>query len=234
VPIREESRPLAGFYPDPEQRYNVHYAFAHRFLPRYVHENPRAFFYRRYGGSAAGDVPVDCTRFIHSRWRLMEGMFAGAPIVGETFRRITDLTARFETLNGQPVAVITMPVPDRPVGAYFVAVVLLAPAVDPEAWTEKTKARVLTLECTDPGPDVGALCEWEEGGRHAYSGRLLAVDREVFLAAVADYLKVADPTPAATFTPKPGSPGEIGLTLPAARSPDQPSAGKKPWWRFWG
>jgi hypothetical protein len=81
VSFREESRPLAGFYPDPEQCYSVHCTFAHRFLPKYVHENPRAFFYGRYGGSAGGSSPADCTRFIHSRWRIMEGMIAGAPTV---------------------------------------------------------------------------------------------------------------------------------------------------------
>lgn len=227
--MREECRTLAEFYPEPEARYGVHYAFAHRFLPQYVHENPRAFFYGRYGGSAAGDAPVDCTRFIQSRWRMMEGMIAGA-LPGETFRRVTDLTARFQALNGQPVAVITMPVPDRPVGAYFVAVVLLAPAGDPEIWAENTKARVITLECTVDGPAVGILCEWTEGGTHANSGRLLKIDLETFLAAVAEYLQVANPTPAAAFTPKSGSGGVIGVALP----PDPPSVNKKPWWKFWG
>jgi hypothetical protein len=226
VSIREESRPLAGFYPDPEQRYRVHYTFAHRFLPQYVHENPRAFFYGRYGGSAGGSSPADCTRFIHSRWRIMEGMIAGASRPSETFRRVTDLSARFETLNGQPFAVITMPVPDRPVGAYFVAVVLLAPAADPEAWTDDTRARVITLECSDAGPAVGVLCEWTESGTHANTGRLLPADRESFLAAVADYLRGA--------APKPDPIGPNGGASPAAPPPDSPSVSKKPWWKFWG
>ncbi len=223
---REESRPLAGFYPDAEQRYSVHYTFAHRFLPQYVHENPRAFFYGRYGGSAGGSSPADCTRFIHSRWRIMEGMIAGAPSLGEPFRRVTDLSARFETLNGQPVAVITMPVPDRLVGAYFVAVVLLAPAVDPEAWTDDTRARVITLEYSDAGPAVGVLCEWTANGTHANTGRLLSADRESFLAAVADYLRGA--------VPKPDPIRPNGSALAAAPPPDSPSVRKKPWWKFWG
>jgi hypothetical protein len=51
----------------------VHYEFAHRFLPQYVHQNPYEFFTYLYGRGSPG-VPMEPIRFIHSRWAMFEKM----------------------------------------------------------------------------------------------------------------------------------------------------------------
>jgi hypothetical protein len=67
VKLQEDIRTLRDFYPDPILRHQVHYAFAHRFLPQYVQQNPYAFFsYLYHQDSSGGEMGP--TRFIHSRW----------------------------------------------------------------------------------------------------------------------------------------------------------------------
>ena len=64
--MREENRPLREFYPEAKLRQQVHYLFAHRFLPQYVHEYPRDFLNHTY---VYGSDPK---RFLQSRWYQME------------------------------------------------------------------------------------------------------------------------------------------------------------------
>jgi hypothetical protein len=63
--LQEDCRPLAAFYPNASTRHSLHYAFAHRFLPYYVHQNPRAFSFV-FLPEAAGGVK-DPTRYIQCR-----------------------------------------------------------------------------------------------------------------------------------------------------------------------
>src|SRR6516164_6768980 len=73
--IQEDTRTLREFYPDSAMRHRVHYTFAHRFLPQYVHQNPYAFFKYLYAENRQ-----EPTRFIQSRWSMIyEEMLGLAP-----------------------------------------------------------------------------------------------------------------------------------------------------------
>jgi hypothetical protein len=172
--MREDTRPLREFYPDQALRHKIHYAFAHQFLPRYIHQNPRGFFMGLHLLKDPEFNECDPTRFLHARWmmfaenaRLIEKV--DDPNNG-TFYRVSDLSMSVHELNGQPVALIQMPAPDFRLEAYFVAAVLLAPSAEAAAWKGDVQARVFTLEApvTEPvaGCTTGLICEWTRKGVH--------------------------------------------------------------------
>jgi hypothetical protein len=214
--IQEDSRTLREFYPDPTLRHGVHCAFAHRFVPQYVQQNPYAFFSYLYRRDSPGG-PMDPTRFIHSRWSAIfepeAGLTAeedqdplGARVV---LRRVTDLSMSVQELGARASALIEMPTPEQPPEAHFVCVVLLAPASDAGIWPRDVQARVFTLEESSERPEskTGLVCEWTSEGTHRNYGVGIPVNREAFLRAVTAVLLAQDaPTPADT---------------------------KKPWWRIW-
>jgi hypothetical protein len=104
--LQEDCRPLAAFYPDASTRHSLHYAFAHRFLPHYVHQNPRAFSFEE----------KDPTRYIQSRWAAIFEPEATASSVNDwfermnvkVFRRLADLSMSIHECAGWPIALIRM------------------------------------------------------------------------------------------------------------------------------
>ncbi len=179
-------------------RHQVHYAFAHKFLPQYVQQNPYAFFSYLFRHDLPGGAS-EPTRFIQSRWTMFEEM-AGLtkretdPLKdGMVFRRVSELTMTTLEVAGKPAALVQMPTPEQPVEAFFVAVVLLASPAHPEEWPRDVSARVFTLEaaCSPTPPreaPKGIVCEWTKTGDHRNFGIGIRADRDAFLQAVAPLL----------------------------------------------
>jgi hypothetical protein len=165
--------PLLAFYPDASRRHQVHYEFAHRFLPKYVHDDPGRFF-----RPLSLEAP---TLFIHMTWNMYLHM-AGF-IRGNRLRRVSDLTMNLQQLAGRLVALIEMPTPEAPNEAFFVAVVLLADSAPPEPIARNVCARVFTLEAENRETAVageGMVGEWAKDGSHFNYGRN-PCNREAFL-----------------------------------------------------
>ena len=210
VKIQEDCRTLGEFYPDPEARHQVHYEFAHRFLPQYVHLNPYAFFSYLYRSDITGET-LEPTRFIQSRWDQFEKMLglvdreADPMTNGIVFRRVVDLTMSTQEVAGRPVALVQMPAPEQGVNAFFVAVALLTSPEHPENWPRDVQARVLTLEAQfSDDPDAGKagmFCEWTREGEHRNFGALVPAERDAFLRAVAVALQAPDAPAMASHTP---------------------------------
>jgi len=210
VKIREDSRTLREFYPDPEMRYWVHYEFVHRFLHQYVHQNPYAFFFYLYRPDITGET-LEPTRFIQSRWDGFEKMLglvereADPMRNGIVFRRVLDLTMSTQEVAGRPVALVQMPTPEQGVNAFFVAVALLASPEHPDSWPRDVQARVLTLEAQfSDDPDAGKagmFCEWTREGEHRNFGALVPPERDALLRAVAVALQAPDAPALASHTP---------------------------------
>jgi hypothetical protein len=248
ITIHEDIRSLADMYPDPDVRHKIHYTFAHRFLPQYIHSNPQAFFTYLYPQDI-GDGVMEPVRFIQSRWTMFEEELGLLPIKpleeGMLLRRITDLSMSLHEVTGSPVAFIQMPTPERPAEAFFVAAVLLTSTKSPKQWARDIQARVFTLEAeiSSDGKE-GLLCEWDRGGRHLNYGVGVAVERVALLEALAPRLSVrataeeqkveADVPPLSTqaagriFINPDGGPG-----APLQLHPLQESPPKKPWWKIW-
>lgn len=243
--IQEDSRTLREFYPDPAARHRMHYDFAHRFLPHYVQQNPHAFFSYLYRRDLPGG-PVEPTRFIQSRWAMFEEHTGWGPrpddssVGGLVFRRVTDLAMTTQEVAGKPVALVQMPVPERPVEVYFVAVALLASPTNPEGWPRDIQARVFTLEagCSEPPGEgqSGVVCEWTKEGTHRNFGVAVGAHRAAFLQAVRDVLQTPDAPDAGGYTPPTnGESATITLRLGGDSPPSSQSAleTKRPWWKFW-
>ena len=116
IKITEDSRMFREFYPHSGMRYQVHYEFAHRFLPHYVHQNPYAFFSYLFRQDLPGGA-MEPTRFIHSRWTMFEEMAGLIPREkdpikdGMIFRRVFDLSMSIQEVADRPVALVQMPAP---------------------------------------------------------------------------------------------------------------------------
>jgi hypothetical protein len=165
--------PLIALFPDASLRHQVHYEFAHRFLPKYVHDDASGFF-----RPMCQEAP---TLFIHMTWDMFLHM-AGL-IRGNRLRRVSDLTMDLQRLAGRLVALIEMPTPESPNHAFFVAVVLLAEATPPGSRSTNVSARVFTLEAVRKETSVAGeamVGEWTRDGRHLNYGHH-PCDRDVFL-----------------------------------------------------
>ena len=195
--VHEDTRLLRDFYPDPSPRHRMHYLFVHRFLPKYIHENPLNFF--RCDGT-------DPTRFVQARWAMMEKLLDpkvvhGAPAGTMLFRRVSDIQACREEIGGHPAIIITMPTPEQPSAAFFVGAILLAPAGQPSTWSANSRARVFTLERIlslegEAAIRSGRLCEWTASGEHRDSGLEVEVAPPAFRTALASVLQLGDQVPA--------------------------------------
>ena len=184
IQIREDARTFREFYPDAAQRHIVHYAFAHRYLPQYVRQNPAAFFNHNFPADAK--PTVDRTRFIQSRWMTFEER---AELIepekdifgsGMVFRRVTDLTMDALKVDNRAIALVCMPAPEQHVEAYFVAVVL------------QPELRIFTLEAmasktSGLGP-LGVVCESMADRRQNF-GICVPPDRDAFLKAIIEGVK---------------------------------------------
>ena len=140
---------------------------------------------------------MEPTRFIHSRWIIFEmrmEMARGGPGLdpGTVFRRISDFTMSTHEVAGRPIALVQMPMPEKPVEAYLVAVALLAPAAHAESWSRDVQARVFTLEAEVHRPPekggIGVFCEWTKDGTHKNFGSGVRAEHEAFLQAVSGAL----------------------------------------------
>lgn len=240
VKTREDSRKFNEFYPDPVQRHKVHYWFAHQFLPKYVQQNPYAFFSYLFRKDLPG-CPMEPTRFIQSRWLMFEQDAKLVPIVGDpvnggfVFRRIAELSMSLQVVADKPVALVQMPKPEMPASAFFIAVVLLASPANPQSWPRDVQARVFTLEDVDAdlskAHEHGVVCEWESGGKHNNFGILIHADRDAFLRVVAAVLRSPAAPSAGSFDPVTGN---IIFGKGYSPPPPQPAATvKKPWWKIW-
>ena len=193
VDIREDSRTLREFYPEPTLRHQVHYAFAHQFLPQYVQQNPFAFFSYLYNQNLPGG-PIEPTRFIHSRWSMIFLSRAGLEWGG--FRRVTDLSMSIQELGGRASALVQMPPPEESPEAYFVCVVsfarpaaFLLPAPEASSCPHDFRARVFTLEAHAHGDgNNGLMCEWTKEAKHENFGVAVPADRIAFLSALESLL----------------------------------------------
>jgi hypothetical protein len=245
IHIQEDSRTLREFYPDAELRHQVHYQFAHKFLPRYVQENPHAFFSHIFRRDEPGD-PLDPARYIHSRWRMFEGM-AGLiqteidPAKNSTvFRRVSDLTMSAIEVAGRPFVIVRMPMPEVWGEAFFVGVALLSRG-DPGSWPRDAQARVFTLEAGfDPSGvgKTGVLCEWKKDSGHSNFGFEVPAAQDAFLQAVTAVLEAPAGPDAAESTPaKEGEADAITINVrfgePTTPRPQSPPETKKPWWKLW-
>jgi hypothetical protein len=247
VTIQEDSRALREFYPDPALRHQVHYAFAHRFLPQYVQQNPYAFFSYIFRQDMPGGA-MEPTRFIHSRWTMFEEMVGliqreSDPFRdGMVFRRVADLTMSTQEVAGRPVALVQMPTPEQPVEVFFVAVALLASPAHPGSWPRDVQARVFTLEAEfseHPGEGTtGVVCEWTKEGEHRNFGFGVRAERDAFLRAVTAALQASDAPARASFTP-PNEGASVPVTLraggdpPPPQQPQLPPQTRRPWWKIW-
>ncbi len=235
--IQDDCRPFRSFYPDAAIRRQVHYAFAHLFLPQYVHQNPFAFFSYLCRQDAPGGA-MEPIRFLHSRWSMFEeasglSQGAGGLFRGEfVFRRVSDLSMSMEVAVGRPVALVKMPPPEGAPGAFYVAIVLLESAANPAGWSRDVQARVFTLEAqvADAPGEVrkGVLCEWKRDGSRGNLGRRVPAEREAMLEAVAGLLLENDAPMPAQQAP----PGSVGGSTPPPASPPSPEP-RKPWWKLW-
>jgi hypothetical protein len=209
-------------YPDSAKRHQVHYAFAHKFLPQYVHQNPYAFFTRLFRGDLPGG-PSEPTGFINNRWNMFENRAKLIPNGGMVIGRvITELTMSIHETVGRAMALVQMPKPEKQNEAFFVAIVLLASAADPQNWPHDMQARVFTLEAEDCESTVtgetGMVCEWAKDGAHKNFGFAIRAERDVFLQTVMKILQTPYAPAAASFDPVTGS-----ITFSAGENPSQRS-----------
>lgn len=192
--LQEDCRTLEEFHPDPLGYHRMHCAFAHQFLPQYVHQNPHGFFSYLYNQQLPGGV-MDPTTFIQSRWSMFTDMIGGpapgpkGPFPSDlVFRRVTDLSMSIQEVNDQASALVAMPRCYRPPEAYFVCIVLDAIAAHVGSWPHDVPARVFTLEFGSTQQPAGVICEWTAAGQHMNFGQGVPTDRESFLQAVSEVL----------------------------------------------
>jgi len=219
IKLHEDTRALRDFYPDPDKRHQVHYYFAHRFLPQNIHKNPHEFFSLLFRRDLPGH-PVEPTRFIQSRWTMFECITGLIPMPDPSsndlpLRRVSELSMTVRNVAGYPVALVKMPEPERPAEAFFVAAALLAPAANPESWPRDVQARVFTLESSPfkhvENGKAGSFCEWAKVDQHRNFALAVLVDPDAFCKTVAAALRDPNAPIAAALTPP--KPGEHGGSL---------------------
>jgi hypothetical protein len=189
---RESIHTFREFYPEGGLRFKIHYAFAHKFLPQYVWQNPHAFFSYLYADDMPGG-PMEPTRFIQSRWSAIFEKAVGVTSQdSREFRRVSDLSMSIQELDGRPSALVQMPTPEGSVQAFFVCIVLLARELAAVSWRTDVEARVFTLEMKEQQHSgdkaVGVICEWTSDGTHQNSGYVIPAERDLFLRGVAALL----------------------------------------------
>ena len=241
---RIDSRTFREFYPEPEGRHSAHYAFAHKFLPTYIHKNPFGFFWHLFRVDPARGV-TEPTLFIHTRWTMFEELTGRIKVEGDLLhgglRRVSDLTMSLHELANRPVALVRMPMPERPAEARFVAAALLGSTGDLETRNRDLEARVFTVESVhaDMSPEVrdagnkDVLCEWTKGGEHWNFGVGVSTESEAVLETVAGALQAPERRPVASWTPPTGAAAGTVALSGGKRLPPRASDGRKPWWKIW-
>ena len=201
----EDIRPLGELYPDLEIRCMVHYTFVYRFLPAYIHRNPRAFFGGVHGLN--NDASSEASRrYLGARWNMMEHEMHLVPYGtrrAALFHAPADLELWRERVGEFPAIILQMPPPELPPAAAFVGCLLQVKTEHPETWPLDATARIFTLEsCAVAGadpPEDGVLCELkQEGGRLNY-GLAVPSRRDAFVSAVNSVLRMTPPPRATTL-----------------------------------
>lgn len=210
-------RTFQAFYPDPEKRRDVHYIFAHKFLPFFIYQDPRTFFSELLCEEMLGGTRGD-RGLIHLHWTAFEaqsGLIEAEvdPVNGPSVvRRISELSLSLHVVADKPVAVVQMPNPEHMAHAYFVAAVLLGSAAEPESWPPDVGARVFTLEFEgEDAPragEIGVFCEWMKNGTHANYSFHTKTEQSAFLQGVATVLQSPGLRPSVTITPPRGEASE--------------------------
>jgi hypothetical protein len=193
--MREDIRTFQEFYPNPMILMRVIYSFAHRFLPRFVRENPWEFFNSIFGPQASVDRTIP-QRIIQTHWMRFEetvGVKPAAALDEKIFRRVSDLQVSCCEISGRPMALIKMPEPESLPEAAYVGIVLLAPSTDPRRWPTAAKARCFTLDRSHreiPPTDRSAVCEWGETTHRLHA--LIPPNLNEFLKAIENALQAEE------------------------------------------
>ncbi|QDV38906.1 hypothetical protein [Tautonia plasticadhaerens] len=184
-PLLDDDEDEAGPWgPEGDPRHLLPHVFARRALPDLLFHDPLVSL-AMLGREDAGDTLRDFWDFV--RERVDPGHDSPEP-GPDAF------SVRAFRLDGFVVALIRLPEPEQPPGAYFAA---FAVAVDPEALDPvrppdtPPPARYLTLEKTPPlGPDSpGAVLRGRApDGTHRDLGLLIPPDLDAFADAVVEHL----------------------------------------------
>ena len=212
-PAPDENRTLAECYPEPRRRRTLHHAFVHRFFREYVQGCAPTFALRDFSDPAL---------FIHERWWVMEGRLGLPPPTGPSIRRVADLQAWTEVLEGRQTLLVEMPQPEWPSCAFYVAgVTPFSPELIRQIndyhqawcrgdWTEpyegplnsfdSIECRYFTLErgcgvAAEIPTRIGRFYEWTRAGERLDYGLVVPVGRPEFARAVAYAIQPGDPLP---------------------------------------
>ena len=176
-------KPLQDFYPDAKQRLQLHYTFAHKWLPAYVHSDPIRFF----GYLQRGENQPN--HFIQSRWQMMErdlGLASPPPAANWIIRRVSDLQMFLDNSSSYPLAIVEMPKPEFITHTWYVGIAL-GPEAHQAAPRPTQSERIFTLERVQDTLDQGVLCEWtfeKNQLSHRNYGLLVPTNREQFTKAI--------------------------------------------------
>jgi hypothetical protein len=185
--MREEIRTFQEFYPNPMILRRVIYSVAHRFLPRFVRENPWEFFNSIFEPQASADR-ANPQRIIQTHWLRFEetvGVMPVASLNERNVRRVSDLHVSCCEIGGRPLALIKMPEPESPPEAVYAGIVLLAPSKDSQSWPTDAKARCFTLDRSHreiPPTNQSAVCEWDETSHRLHA--MIPPTLDEFLKAI--------------------------------------------------
>jgi len=194
--IEQRIGTFAELYPDGEQASELHYAFAHQFLPWYVWTNASPVFRLTHD-----TTEEDVSQFVRARWGVHFLQMAGLRGPFDTADMVSDLRARRILVGHRDAILVTMPEPPRVTRAFFV---LLVAMVSPEQMATSddptdlvAQVRAFTLERSaaqgEDGPPrmraPAVLGEWSGPGQHSNHGQLRAATADEFVAAVAAMLE---------------------------------------------
>lgn len=207
--LPEDCRLLKDFVPEAQARCELHYTFAHRFLPEFVHGDPLGFFAALEGEkSRGGGVPTEGpTRFIQGRWAILEMEFGLVPGPSSTeqleqaaFRRVLDLEAWTETVYGKRGLFVQMPAPGQSPHvvtagalAYFLGVVLVEDSSARVFTLDTLERTILDANATEWPSGPGALCEWTKENMHRNYEMLVEPRRKSFVTAIEHLLNAENP-----------------------------------------
>lgn len=146
-----------------------HYLFVHRHLRDAFFRDPAAAVEAFRHPEAAGRAR-----------RLWAALGEDLARASQPVLAVEGLAVSPSMLAGRRAVVITLPAPEAPSEAWFVALVGPSPTDDP---------RYLTLErsvslAAEPGPDPVMLCEWTADGKHVNYGPQTGHTLERFEALV--------------------------------------------------
>lgn len=180
-------------FPDPKTREQLHYAFAHQFLPLYVRKAPAQVF------DLAAREPEGLTTFFQLRFAIhfVNAVFGRKPGMPE-LKIISDMKAKPASIAGFPAVILTMPTPPATACAYYVAFV--QPNTNNNAAPANADSLlVFTLERSmmqgeKPIPDLsapGMLGSWDAEGSHHNHGSVHPIGAGAFSAAIERALRAS-------------------------------------------